>query len=84
MIAKTTNLWPYAVSLDSIGILYNICFSGLPIKFKTYIKQSEIIQMSIIPFKCDSKDLFVEESINNNQFFIFKSQIFAILQSSTR
>jgi hypothetical protein len=56
-IKNIPNVWPYSISLDQISNLHAIIFKDLPIKFKIYFKDNEIIKMSILPYRCMGREL---------------------------
>jgi hypothetical protein len=75
-IQSKAALWPYAVSLDTLNKLYSSFFSGSAIKFKIFVKDTQIIKLEILPYMLSSKDLFGSASDSPDKILSFNSRIF--------
>lgn len=50
VIKNTSRLWKYRISLDDLSQVYAIFFRDIPMKLKIYVKNGEIIKLSMKPY----------------------------------
>jgi hypothetical protein len=52
---KGTNIWNYKISLSDLCKIYGIFFRDIATKLKIFVKDDQIIKMTINPYDCFSR-----------------------------
>lgn len=79
---ESKKLWNYKISIEDLSKIYSIFFRDIPIKLKIFIKNQEIIRLSIIPYHVFSKDLLGKKGVN--EIMTLTARIFNAMGTSSR